>query len=63
MKKILYFGDAAASQYNSRKNVSNLVGHKKDFGIEKFCLLGYNAMYSTESQLKFQRNISPPPLG
>jgi hypothetical protein len=28
---------------------------------EEFYLLGYNAMYSTESQPMFWRNISPPP--
>jgi hypothetical protein len=58
IKNILYFTDSTASQYNSRRNVSNLVTHKKDFGFEKFCLLGYNAMYSTGCQLRFQRNIS-----
>jgi hypothetical protein len=32
-------------------------------GNENFCLLGYNAMYSAASQLKFRRNITLPPSG
>jgi hypothetical protein len=28
-----------------------------------FCLLGYNALHSTESQLTFQRNMLPPSSG
>jgi hypothetical protein len=32
-------------------------------GYEEYCLLGYNAMYSVESQLTFRRNISPPSSG
>jgi hypothetical protein len=31
--------------------------------IEEYCLLGYNAMQSTESQPTFRRNISPLSLG
>jgi hypothetical protein len=29
-------------------------------GYEEFCLLGYNAVYSTEGQGMFRRNILPP---
>jgi hypothetical protein len=29
------------------------------FNLKKFCLLEYNAVYSSESQLVFQRNIVP----
>jgi hypothetical protein len=32
-------------------------------GFEGFCLLGYNAVYSVESQSMFRRNISPPSSG
>jgi hypothetical protein len=31
--------------------------------IEEFCLLGYNAMQSVESQLTFRRNMLPPSSG
>jgi hypothetical protein len=30
---------------------------------EEFYLLGYNAVYSVESQLMFRRNIAPPSSG
>jgi hypothetical protein len=30
------------------------------FRCVKFCLQGYNAIYSVEIQLTFRRNISPP---
>jgi hypothetical protein len=29
-------------------------------GREEVCILGYNAMYPTESEPTFQKNISPP---
>jgi hypothetical protein len=32
-------------------------------GYEKFHILGYNALYSVESQPKFRRNMSPPSSG
>jgi hypothetical protein len=31
--------------------------------FEEFCLLGYNPVYSVESQPTFRRNMSPPSSG
>jgi hypothetical protein len=49
-------GDAKKIHLKDREKVFN----KEKNLFEEFCLLGYNAVYSVESQPTFQRNISPP---
>ena len=34
VRKIFYFSDGTGSQYKDKYNLSNLVYHKKDFGID-----------------------------
>jgi hypothetical protein len=47
------------SGYPSRYfTVLDLMLHRGDY--EEFCLLGYNAIYTVESDLKFQRNVLLP---
>jgi hypothetical protein len=56
---------------SGNKELETIFGLKKKKVIEgqrklhseEFYLLGYNAVYSTESQLTFRRNTSLPPSG
>jgi hypothetical protein len=34
-----------------------------NYWFEEYCLLGYNAVQSVESQQTFRRNVSPPSSG
>jgi hypothetical protein len=63
--------DAGASDREASVIIVNFTEFKKyceiwgshSGGYEEFHLLGYNALYSVQSQLMFRRNMSPPSSG